>query len=84
MVSGSTWRQAVASSGLFDNPALPLLAVLLNIAVLAYAWFIARTGFSIGGFGAVGVVLLDVVISELIWEIGDLVATGRLANLRLS
>jgi hypothetical protein len=24
------------------------------------------------------------VMSELIWEIGDLVATGRLANLRLS
>jgi hypothetical protein len=76
--------QAVASSGLFDNPALPFLAVLVNIAVLAYAWFIARTGLGIGGFGAVGVVLLDVVMTELIWEIGDLVATGRLANLRLS
>ena len=76
--------QAVASSSLSGNPVLPLVGILVDLALLAYAWFIARAGLKIGGFAAAGVVLLDVVLSELIWEIGDLVAAGRLFNLRLS
>jgi hypothetical protein len=76
--------QAILVSGIFDHPVLPLVGVLVDLAVLAYAWFIARAGLRIGGFAALGVVLIDVVLSEIIWEIGNLVATGRLANLRLS
>ena len=44
--------QAILVSGVFDLPVLPLVGVLVDLAVLAYAWFIARTGLRIGGFAA--------------------------------
>ena len=67
---------ALRAGGLMPAPALEIFGLAVDLAVLAYAWFIARAGLRIGPFGAIGVVALDILLSELVWEISDTLAAG--------
>ena len=59
---------------------MELLGLTVDLGILVYGWFIARAGLRIGPFSAIGVVALDVLLSQLIWEITDSVAAGGLAS----
>lgn len=45
-----------------------------DIALLIYEWFIVRTALNLPGFGAVGFVAIDVILSLAINYAGDMVA----------
>ena len=47
---------------------LSLMALLL---ILIYTWFIARTALDVGGIAAVGVVMVDLVLSVLVQALSD-------------
>jgi hypothetical protein len=59
---------------------MELLGLTVDLGILVYGWFIARAGLRIGPFSAIGIVALDVLLSQLIWEITDSVAAGGLAS----
>lgn len=58
---------ALRSSQALPSPATDLIGLLVDVAVMAYLWFIARTGLRIGPFAAVGLVVADLAISALVW-----------------
>ena len=70
---------ALKAGGLLPEPLLSFLGLAVDLAILAYGWFIARAGLRIGPFAAIGVVALDILLSELIWEISDSLAAGGVA-----
>ena len=56
-----------------------LLELTVNLAVMAYLWFIARAGLRVGPLAAVGLVAVDITISMMVLSIADhLSAGGRL------
>jgi hypothetical protein len=67
---------AVISGGLLPEPVLFLLGPIVYIALFAYLWFIARAGLGIGPLSAIGVVLTDLTLSELIGSIANHMAQG--------
>lgn len=48
------------------------LVLLGRLALFAYEWFIVKTALRVGGFGAAGVVILDLLISLTITAVSDL------------
>lgn len=50
---------------------MELLRVAVYMLILAYQWFVTRTTLDIGGFGAAGLVLLDVVIGLMVLGIAS-------------
>jgi hypothetical protein len=71
---------AMRTGNLLPEPVLSFLGLAVDLAVLAYAWFIARAGLRIGPFSAIGVVALDILLSELIWEISDSLVVGGVTS----
>ena len=71
---------AMRVGNMLPEPVLELLGVAVDLAILAYGWFIARAGLRIGPFSAIGVVALDILLSELTWEISDLLIAGGLVS----
>lgn len=71
---------AMRVGNMLPEPVLELLGVAVDLAILAYGWFIARAGLRIGPFSAIGVVALDILLSELTWEIGDSLIAGGLVS----
>ncbi len=67
---------ALRAGRLVPDPALNFLGLAVDLAVLAYVWFIAKAGLRIGAFAAIGVVTLDLVLSYLVWSIGDQLVVG--------
>jgi hypothetical protein len=67
---------AVISGDLLPEPVLFLLGPIVYIALFAYLWFIARAGLGIGPLSAIGVVLTDLTLSELIGSIANHIAEG--------
>jgi hypothetical protein len=67
---------AVISGGLLPEPVLYLLGPAVYIALFAYLWFIARAGLGIGPLSAIGVVLTDLTLSELIGSIANHISGG--------
>jgi hypothetical protein len=56
------------------------LSLAAKLLLLSYEWFIARTALKLSGFGAVGIVLIDVVVSLTISGTVDvLIAHARSA-----
>ncbi len=55
------------------------LVLVGRLALFVYEWFIVRTALRLGGFAAAGVVVLDLLISVTIGEIGDLLARSGAA-----
>jgi len=53
-----------------------LLELLVNLAVIAYLWFIARAGLQVGPFAAMGLVAVDLTLSMIILGITDHLALG--------
>ena len=53
-----------------------LLELLVNLAVMAYLWFIARAGLRLGPFAAMGLVAVDLTLSMIILGITDHLAVG--------
>ncbi len=58
---------ALRSSQALPAPATDLIGLLVDVAVMAYLWFIARAGLRVGPFAAVGLVVADLAISALVW-----------------
>lgn len=54
---------AVVTTAFGPGGAASLLSIAALLAVLIYAWFVARTGLDIPSAGAVAVVVLDIVLS---------------------
>ena len=52
--------------GLLPHGVADVLFLASRLVILAYAWFIARTGLRLGGAAAAGMVALDIVISLII------------------
>jgi hypothetical protein len=75
---------ALKAGRLLPDPALGFLGLGVNLAVLAYLWFVARAGLRIGPFVSIGVVALDHVLSELIWRVMVSLAGGGAAGASLS
>ena len=71
---------AMRVGNMLPEPVLELLGVAVDLAILAYGWFIARAGLRIGPFSAIGVVALDILLSELTWEISDSLIAGGLVS----
>ncbi|MCI0431581.1 MAG: hypothetical protein L0210_13710 [Rhodospirillales bacterium] len=67
---------ALRAGHLLPEPLVGLLGLAVDLAVASFLWFIARTGLRIGPFAAVGVVALDLVLSDLIRAIGDQLVVG--------
>ncbi len=62
----------ISRSGILPDGLAQAVTLAANIAVLIYEWFIVRTALSLPGFGAAGVVLVDVIMSIMINSAGDL------------
>jgi hypothetical protein len=62
----------ISRSGILPDGLAQAVTLAANIAVLMYEWFIVRTALSLPGFGAAGVVLIDVIMSIMINSAGDL------------
>ncbi len=62
---------ALRSGALLPEPFLSALGLAVDLAMMAYLWFVARAGLGIGPFAAVGVVITDLILSILIWDICD-------------
>lgn len=71
---------AMRVGNMLPEPVLELLGVVVDLAILAYGWFIARAGLRIGPFSAIGVVALDILLSELTWEISNSLIAGGLVS----
>ena len=71
---------AMRVGNMLPEPVLELLGVAVDLAILAYGWFIARAGLRIGPFSAIGVVALDILLSELTWEISNSLIAGGLVS----
>ena len=70
---------AIRSGGLLPDALIGVFGLLVDVAMIAYLWFIARAGLRIGALAAIGVVMTDLTISVLIWSTADhLAAGGRL------
>lgn len=54
------------ASGELSGGNAQFLLLVITVAILGYKWFVARVVFDVGGFAAVGIVLLDFVIFVLI------------------
>jgi hypothetical protein len=64
----------LAVSGILPGGAPAVLIFAGQIAVLVYEWFVVRTALRLPGFGAAGIVLLDVVMTLIIQGVGDMLA----------
>jgi hypothetical protein len=53
-----------------------LVELILNLAVMAYLWFIARAGLRVGPFAAMGLVALDLTLSMMNFGIADHLSVG--------
>jgi hypothetical protein len=62
---------ALTAGRMLPVPVLHVINLAMMLALLAYAWFVARAGLRIGGFAAAGVVALDLVLSLLIGDVSD-------------
>jgi hypothetical protein len=70
---------AVRSGRLLPEPLIGFLGVIVDLAMMAYLWFIARAGLRVAPIAAMAVVLTDLAISVVIWSAADhLSAGGRL------
>ena len=70
---------AVRSGRLLPEPLIGILGVVVDVAMMAYLWFIARAGLRVAPVAAMAVVLTDLAISVVIWSAADhLSAGGRL------
>ena len=65
---------------LLPESVVEILGLTVDLGILVYGWFIARAGLRIGPFSAIGIVALDVLLSQLIWEITDSLAAGALVS----
>lgn len=61
----------VAASGLLPPTFANLLGFAAILAVLGYAWFIAKAGLRLGALGAAGIVLFDVMLNAFISGVAD-------------
>jgi hypothetical protein len=64
----------LAVSGVLPGGAPSALIYAAQIAVLVYEWFVVRTALRLRGFGAAGIVALDVVLTLIIQGVGDMLA----------
>jgi hypothetical protein len=71
---------AMRVGNMLPESVVELLGLTVDLGILVYGWFIARAGLRIGPFSAIGIVALDVLLSQLIWEITDSLAAGALAS----
>jgi hypothetical protein len=70
---------AVRTGQLLPEGLSSILGFAVDLAMLAYLWFIARAGLRVGPFAAMGVVVFDLTLSLMIWSVADgLSAGGRL------
>jgi hypothetical protein len=59
----------VASLGGFSRQATSAASLFATLAILVYQWFIAKTALELRGPAAVGIVLINVVISLILHSI---------------
>ena len=64
----------IALSGILPAGVAGVLTLAAEAVLLVYEWFIARTALGLPGFGAAGIVVLDVIMSLLINDAGDFIA----------
>jgi hypothetical protein len=64
----------LAVSGVLPGGVPSALIYAAQIAVLVYEWFVVRTALRLPGFGAGGIVVLDVVLTLIIQGVGDMLA----------
>jgi hypothetical protein len=64
----------LAVSGILPGGAPTALVYAVQIAVLVYEWFVVRTALRLPGFGAAGIVMVDVVLTLIIQDVGDMLA----------
>ena len=64
----------IGVSGVLPDAAAGLLVWASQIAVLVYEWFVVRTALRLPGFGAAGIVVIDVLLDLIIQKFGDIVA----------
>jgi hypothetical protein len=69
---GVFFPAAVISTAFGPGGAASLISLAALLAVLTYAWFVARTGLDIPAVGAVAVVVLDIVLSIVLNSVGRL------------
>jgi hypothetical protein len=50
-----------------------LVSLAANVAIMVYEWFIVRTALGLPGLGAAGMVMVDVIISIIVNDAGDLI-----------
>ena len=62
---------ALTAGRMLPQPLLDGLGLAADLAILAYLWFIARAGLRMGAFSAIGVVAVDLVLSEIVLAITD-------------
>lgn len=55
-----------SATGLFDPAAVQTFFVMFAAVMLGYGWFIAHKGLQVSGFTAVGIVILDMLLSALV------------------
>lgn len=63
--------KAVTTAQLLPEPLGGLLSLALDILVLAYEWFIARTALRMTGQGAAGIVLLTLALGIVVQTFAD-------------
>jgi hypothetical protein len=71
---------AMRVGNMLPESVVELLGLAVDLGILVYGWFIARAGLRIGPFSAIGVVALDVLLSQLVWEITDSLAAGAMVS----
>ena len=64
----------IALSGILPAGVAGVLTLAAEAVLLVYEWFIVRTALGLPGFGAAGIVVLDVIMSLLINDAGDFIA----------
>jgi len=66
----------IEASGILPSDGGSLLVWTAQIAVLVYEWFVVRTALRLPGFGAAGIVVIDLLLSLFIQQRGDVIATA--------
>ncbi len=65
---------ALGQSGLLPEALGEAIGLAATLVMLAYQWFIIRTGLAIGGAAALGLLLLDVMIAVFVSGMADGIA----------
>jgi hypothetical protein len=63
----------ISRSGILPDGAALLVSLAANVAIMVYEWFIVRTALGLPGLGAAGMVMVDVIISIIVNDAGDLI-----------